>query len=1243
MAKGIIDSVIDSESIARQLKELSSLFKELQGNVEGLGEAMAIAFKEIKKSSDFLELSKNLENFNSKYKDFENNQKEMRRTLDSATKLQEMQTEAYRQQAIEAAKTRLQIQEYNKEIKNTAQAQISAGKAADNYAAVLNKSAKSIAEMKEQNRQLRRIVETLDVNTQSDEIQKLNKVIDGNTAIIKINSDSYVQQKMNIGNYVSALDGLDAKIALITADMQKMEASGTGTDNEQYREMVSELEDLNAQVSDYTKKLRDAQSEADAVGAALAEVRLKMQDLNAAQVINGSLNDEQKKEYAELREQAEKLGKAMKRTSDEMKELAQNNLALRGWNDSLQLITAGTQLAQKTMQDLGLSTESYAEILVQLQQAQATINSLEQISNLLRAKSTMQIALQSAAESQNVVIKYTAVAAQKALNLAQKAMPFLAAGMVFLQIGKWLSNLISGTSEAEKWQKDLNKAQKEAIGTIAKQAASIKILQQQVAKGNLSQLEQISITKQLNEQLKNTGKEFKTFAEAQEWLVQNSQNYIDALIEQAKAEALRNEYVKTYQQLLNERMKAQQKEQQFYEKYNMTVQEAAQKNKIFAEAIKEMYEEADEAQKKLDWLFSQMGKNVDFDGFEKEYNDLMKSIDDSNKTAEQKQAEQVKTSEQKINNYYDSLIKKHETTRKTLDKLPLGLGNFVGAGMGTPDDTADLQAKRDADLQKLRDQDAEKTRKKNEEIAKQQRDMVNKSEDLKIRIMQDSFAKQQAELEQARKKELQTEKLSAQDRLNINTYYDQQIEKARADNDAKIVEAKRINIDNQLAVVAAGSEAEYNLTLKSLQLQEDAEIAAAEKSGADIVAIYAKYDAMRNDAINTWVEARVTKTMEAEEKRLAILDANMQKELDAQLAMYKSGEINREQYNKNIAEIEKRYSDQALQDQIDNLRAIINTLNLTAEQRAEIEKQITDLQKQQAKERADAEIKSIDDVNKQRKKAAEMAKEYSKQLTEAVIGFAIQQSEQRVETIQAEIDKINEQRDLQLEALDEAIMSEETRAAEEKRINDEAAAQTAALEEKKKQEQLKAFRMQQVAAVAQTAINTAQAIMQVWAQVPPYAAPALTAVVAALGAVQTATILAQKPPQYAEGIFGNESHGGGLAIVGDAGKREYAILPSGKVWETPSTSTLVNLPKFTQVLPDFDTFQKYINPIPDFDKNINVSVDMRDFKDEMIAAIRSSQATQNVTLNIDNNGITSIVLNKNSQKRVLNTKYRARL
>lgn len=74
------------------------------------------------------------------------------------------------------------------------------------------------------------------------------------------------------------------------------------------------------------------------------------------------------------------------------------------------------------------------------------------------------------------------------------------------------------------------------------------------------------------------------------------------------------------------------------------------------------------------------------------------------------------------------------------------------------------------------------------------------------------------------------------------------------------------------------------------------------------------------------------------------------------------------------------------------------------------------------------------------------------------------------------------------------------------------------------------------------------------------------ALVAAMGAVQMATALAQPIKAYKEGTKG-VPHPGGLAVVGDGGKQE--IVAYGRnVWLTPDTPTLVDLPRGAQVFPE---------------------------------------------------------------------------
>ena len=75
---------------------------------------------------------------------------------------------------------------------------------------------------------------------------------------------------------------------------------------------------------------------------------------------------------------------------------------------------------------------------------------------------------------------------------------------------------------------------------------------------------------------------------------------------------------------------------------------------------------------------------------------------------------------------------------------------------------------------------------------------------------------------------------------------------------------------------------------------------------------------------------------------------------------------------------------------------------------------------------------------------------------------------------------------------------------------------------------------------------------------------ALWAIIAAMGAAQIAVIAAQQIPKYAKGT---KDHPGGLAIVGDGGRREGVVTDKG-VYATPDKPTLVDLPRHAQVIPD---------------------------------------------------------------------------
>ena len=132
------------------------------------------------------------------------------------------------------------------------------------------------------------------------------------------------------------------------------------------------------------------------------------------------------------------------------------------------------------------------------------------------------------------------------------------------------------------------------------------------------------------------------------------------------------------------------------------------------------------------------------------------------------------------------------------------------------------------------------------------------------------------------------------------------------------------------------------------------------------------------------------------------------------------------------------------------------------------------------------------------------------------------------------------------------------KAAEEKLAND--------LEKRKKEIANREAKAKQKQAIFNIAIDTAQAIMGLWAKPGFPAAIPLAIAVGALGAAQIGIVAAQKIPQYAEGT---DNHSGGLMLVNDAKGSSYqekVIFPNGKEFIPQGRNVLMDAPAGTKVL-----------------------------------------------------------------------------
>lgn len=123
--------------------------------------------------------------------------------------------------------------------------------------------------------------------------------------------------------------------------------------------------------------------------------------------------------------------------------------------------------------------------------------------------------------------------------------------------------------------------------------------------------------------------------------------------------------------------------------------------------------------------------------------------------------------------------------------------------------------------------------------------------------------------------------------------------------------------------------------------------------------------------------------------------------------------------------------------------------------------------------------------------------------------------------------------------------------------------------ERLKQEQKQA-KARKKFAIADIAISTAQAIMQIWAHSPDFTGISqgvLTAIIAAIGAAQIAAVVAAPIPQYKEGVSNLSKDQ--VAMINDGSYKEY-IERNGQILSTDKKNAVVGLQKGDTVYKNYD-------------------------------------------------------------------------
>ena len=499
------------------------------------------------------------------------------------------------------------------------------------------------------------------------------------------------------------------------------------------------------------------------------------------------------------------------------------------------------------------------------------------------------------------------------------------------------------------------------------------------------------------------------------------------------------------------------------------------------------------------------------------------------------------------------------------------------------------------DSKKKAEEYAEYIKKITEDLAKSRIDLIADCRKKEIAEVSKEYEDRIKEIKGNSEKEIELRK-------NLETLKGKAIAEINDKYDKELLEIEKANLENRLASIGDNSNEELdkrlNLQIQLNNMMRDAEINDAEKNGNDVLAIRMKYMKRENDLIMQNLEERFgmiesnTDRMIDRQETAALEEANLLKK------QYANGEIGKEDYEKRLYDIGVKYAKARLETLMKEVEAEMALLDPNSEKYQDLEDRLINLQSQidginyddatKKREEWQEEFnKGLDGMNSVARDAlgetagifeglSDIMKEVSEEgklsfenmaqavgkIVSGITSLMTDIYDARIENIEKEQEANDEAYDKEIERIESleengAISTEEAEA-RKRAAEDKTAAKNAELEKKKAALQEKQAKWDKANSIVQAGIATALAITKALPNL------VLAALVGAMGAAQIAVIAAQPIPKYAKGT---KDHPGGLAIVGDGGKKEGIITDNG-LFVTPDKPTLVNLPAHAQVIPD---------------------------------------------------------------------------
>lgn len=544
--------------------------------------------------------------------------------------------------------------------------------------------------------------------------------------------------------------------------------------------------------------------------------------------------------------------------------------------------------------------------------------------------------------------------------------------------------------------------------------------------------------------------------------------------------------------------------------------------------------------------------------------------------------------------YMDAVKKAIDNVEhKKLNTLTLHLEPEVSTDKTPESNLGDTDKKQD-DIESEAERKArERAAKEAEKRAKEELKRINELEESKIAVMADGHEKELATIRLNYKKKMDEIRGNSETENSLRIQLAEQCQNDIAECERKYqTELSKINLENRLAAVKEGSKEELTLKLAMLEANRAAELRAAEKNGADILLINAKFNKERADMEEAYASEEVNRIEKkyADEQAIAdnayihqmnVLKKNYASEMElARGNADKQAKI-KAKFEADQAKLTQYYAQTTAQASIDMLEEVLQTENMSADERLKYEQELAKAKIKLEQVMSDAAIEEIDKItdaddkaNEKRKASVRDWMQMAADSLNAINGLVSTVYDAKISKIEEEQEANSEAGEAEIERITELVdkkaITEEQGEARKRAAEDRTAKKNEELEKKKQQLKHKQAVWDKANSLAQAGIATALAITHALPDV------ALAAIAGAMGAIQIATILATPIPKYAKGT---DRHKGGPAIVGDGGMPELVIF-GGKSWVTPDTPTLVDLPAGAMVIPELPNSFDVLCPAP---------------------------------------------------------------